>query len=210
MSSSSSARGSRASAPRSKRPPRPSAPRPGRAFWRVTLPVMAPGVVAAALFAFAVSFDQFVDLLFPGAAGRHDPAGRDLCGDPQGLHAGDQRHLDHHHPGLDGADAAVRAALPLRRGALRWPSVEVQSAVPQALRRRRRARRRVARFRRWRVLRPAGPERQRQDDAAARDRRLRRSRRRRDPHRRRADRRRAGASRARSAWCSRTMRCSRI
>jgi spermidine/putrescine transport system permease protein len=29
-------------------------------FWRVTLPVMAPGVVAAALFAFAVSFDQFV------------------------------------------------------------------------------------------------------------------------------------------------------
>lgn len=29
-------------------------------FWRVSLPVMAPGVVAAALFAFAVSFDQFV------------------------------------------------------------------------------------------------------------------------------------------------------
>lgn len=29
-------------------------------FWRVTLPVIAPGVVAAALFAFAVSFDQFV------------------------------------------------------------------------------------------------------------------------------------------------------
>jgi len=33
---------------------------PGQSFWRVTLPVMAPGVVAAALFAFAVSFDQFV------------------------------------------------------------------------------------------------------------------------------------------------------
>ena len=29
-------------------------------FWRVSLPVMAPGVIAAALFAFAVSFDQFV------------------------------------------------------------------------------------------------------------------------------------------------------
>ena len=33
---------------------------PWQTFWRVTLPVIAPGVVAAALFAFAVSFDQFV------------------------------------------------------------------------------------------------------------------------------------------------------
>jgi spermidine/putrescine transport system permease protein len=33
---------------------------PWQAFRRVTLPVIAPGVVAAALFAFAVSFDQFV------------------------------------------------------------------------------------------------------------------------------------------------------
>jgi spermidine/putrescine transport system permease protein len=33
---------------------------PWQAFWRVSLPVMAPGVVAAALFAFAISFDQFV------------------------------------------------------------------------------------------------------------------------------------------------------
>lgn len=33
---------------------------PWQSFWRVTLPVTAPGVVAAALFAFAVSFDQFV------------------------------------------------------------------------------------------------------------------------------------------------------
>ena len=33
---------------------------PLQAFRRVTLPLMAPGIVAAALFAFAVSFDQFV------------------------------------------------------------------------------------------------------------------------------------------------------
>jgi spermidine/putrescine transport system permease protein len=33
---------------------------PWQVFWRVSAPVMAPGVVAAALFAFAVSFDQFV------------------------------------------------------------------------------------------------------------------------------------------------------
>ncbi len=33
---------------------------PWQAFWRVTVPVLAPGITAAALFAFAVSFDQFV------------------------------------------------------------------------------------------------------------------------------------------------------
>jgi len=33
---------------------------PRQTFSRVSLPVMAPGIVAAALFAFAVSFDQFV------------------------------------------------------------------------------------------------------------------------------------------------------
>lgn len=33
---------------------------PWQAFWRITIPVLAPGITAAALFAFAVSFDQFV------------------------------------------------------------------------------------------------------------------------------------------------------
>jgi spermidine/putrescine transport system permease protein len=33
---------------------------PWQTFWRVTLPVLSPGIVAASLFAFAVSFDQFV------------------------------------------------------------------------------------------------------------------------------------------------------
>jgi spermidine/putrescine transport system permease protein len=33
---------------------------PAQTFWRVTVPLLAPGIVAAALFAFAVSFDQFV------------------------------------------------------------------------------------------------------------------------------------------------------
>lgn len=33
---------------------------PWQAFWRVSAPLIAPGMVAAALFAFAVSFDQFV------------------------------------------------------------------------------------------------------------------------------------------------------
>jgi spermidine/putrescine transport system permease protein len=33
---------------------------PAQVFLRVTVPILAPGIVAAALFAFAVSFDQFV------------------------------------------------------------------------------------------------------------------------------------------------------
>jgi spermidine/putrescine transport system permease protein len=33
---------------------------PWQTFWRVTVPVLLPGITAAGLFAFAVSFDQFV------------------------------------------------------------------------------------------------------------------------------------------------------
>lgn len=33
---------------------------PWQVFWHISVPILAPGVVAAALFAFAISFDQFV------------------------------------------------------------------------------------------------------------------------------------------------------
>ena len=33
---------------------------PWQTFWRITVPILLPGLTAAALFAFAVSFDQFV------------------------------------------------------------------------------------------------------------------------------------------------------
>lgn len=42
---------------------------PWRVFFRVTLPFIAPGVIAAALFAFAVSFDQFVISYFLAVPG---------------------------------------------------------------------------------------------------------------------------------------------
>ena len=42
---------------------------PWQTFRRVTLPMVAPGMVAAALFAFAVSFDQFVISYFLAAPG---------------------------------------------------------------------------------------------------------------------------------------------
>ena len=84
----------------------------------VTLPWIASGVVAGALFAFAVSFDQFVVSYFLAAARRCDAAGRDLHGDPQGLHARDQRDLDDHHRDLHGGDAGGIPVLQVRRGAL--------------------------------------------------------------------------------------------
>ena len=42
---------------------------PLQTFLRITLPVIAPGIIAAALFAFAVSFDQFVISYFLAAPG---------------------------------------------------------------------------------------------------------------------------------------------
>lgn len=42
---------------------------PLQTFWRVSLPALMPGIIAAALFAFAVSFDQFVISYFLAAPG---------------------------------------------------------------------------------------------------------------------------------------------
>ena len=42
---------------------------PLQTFLRITLPVIAPGIIAAALFAFGVSFDQFVISYFLAATG---------------------------------------------------------------------------------------------------------------------------------------------
>ena len=43
---------------------------PWQSFWRITVPLVAPGMVAAALFAFAVSFDQFVISYFLAPPGQ--------------------------------------------------------------------------------------------------------------------------------------------
>ena len=39
---------------------------PWRSFWRVQFPLIAPGVISGALFAFATSFDEVVTVLFMG------------------------------------------------------------------------------------------------------------------------------------------------
>jgi putative spermidine/putrescine transport system permease protein len=41
---------------------------PTRTFFRITLPVIAPGVISGALFAFATSFDEVVVTLFLAGA----------------------------------------------------------------------------------------------------------------------------------------------
>jgi spermidine/putrescine transport system permease protein len=42
---------------------------PWQVFWRVSAPIIAPGIVAAALFSFAISFDQFATSYFLSAPG---------------------------------------------------------------------------------------------------------------------------------------------
>ncbi len=92
---------------------------PWQTFRRVTAPLLAPGVIGGGAVRLRRLVRPVRHFLFPGAARRHDAAGRDLWRHPQGLHAGDQRHLDHHHPGVDGRAAADRAILPLRRRTVR-------------------------------------------------------------------------------------------
>jgi putative spermidine/putrescine transport system permease protein len=43
---------------------------PLRTFWKVQMPLILPGVVAGALFAFITSFDEVIVVLFLGAAGQ--------------------------------------------------------------------------------------------------------------------------------------------
>src|SRR5262249_19780513 len=46
---------------------------PTRTFFEVTLPLVKPGVLAGASFAFLVSLDQFPVALFPGSPGHETP-----------------------------------------------------------------------------------------------------------------------------------------
>ena len=43
---------------------------PFRTFWKIQMPLILPGVVSGALFAFITSFDEVVVVLFMGAAGQ--------------------------------------------------------------------------------------------------------------------------------------------
>ena len=71
---------------------------PLRTFRRVQLPLIAPGVLSGALFAFATSFDEVVVVLFmAGGGAAHHPA-PDVGGDP--------RTDQPHHPG--GGDLSDR------------------------------------------------------------------------------------------------------
>jgi len=50
---------------------------PWRTFWRVTLPVIRPGVVAGAVFSFVVSFVDLEKSIFLVGAGPYHAADRD-------------------------------------------------------------------------------------------------------------------------------------
>ena len=88
---------------------------PWQVFWRISAPIIAPGIVAAALFSFAISFDQFATSYFLSAPGVSTLAGRDLFCDPEGVYPGDQCHFGDRDRPIDGNHADLLAALPLQR-----------------------------------------------------------------------------------------------
>ena len=45
--------------------------RPFRVFRQVTLPIIAPGVVSGAIFAFVTSWDEIIVVLFMAGPGQH-------------------------------------------------------------------------------------------------------------------------------------------
>ena len=59
-SSSRSRPASRASTRASRRPPRTCMPGPGSTFWKITFPLVLPGIIGAGLLAFSLSFDDFI------------------------------------------------------------------------------------------------------------------------------------------------------
>ena len=68
---------------------------PVRTFARVQLPIIAPGVVSGALFAFATSFDEVVTVLFMGGLEQRTVPRQMWSGIPRGDQPGDpgRRHL---------------------------------------------------------------------------------------------------------------------
>ena len=68
--------------------------RPVQTFFRVTLPLILPGIVSGALLVFTVSIDDYVITSFVAGVGVDDAAPPDLL-DAEGRgHAGGQRGLD--------------------------------------------------------------------------------------------------------------------
>ena len=85
-------------------------------FFRITLPVIAPGVISGALFAFATSFDEVVVTLFLAGPRAADAAAPDVHRHPREHHADDRRGRDLADPLHD--RPAARARMAARAAAL--------------------------------------------------------------------------------------------
>jgi hypothetical protein len=63
-------------------------------FWKVTLPLIAPGVLAGAMLAFTLSLDDFIITFFHQRPWRHNAADLRLRFAAPRRHAGGQRPVD--------------------------------------------------------------------------------------------------------------------
>ena len=102
---------------------------PATTFWYVTLPLIKPGVLSAALLAFLASFNEFLISLFRHRSGRHDASDPVLEGNSVRIEPDDRRgvvavHRPEHY---DAVAAPARAlANPAPRG--RRPAVRRRRA----------------------------------------------------------------------------------
>ena len=89
---------------------------PWRTFWQVTLPQIAPGVLAAALLVFALSIDDYVITSFVAGVGTTTLPVQIYSMVRRGHHARDQRGL---HPAARGHEPAALRGLPAGAGGAR-------------------------------------------------------------------------------------------
>ncbi len=87
------------------------------AFRRITLPLLAPGILAGALLAFTLSLDDFVITFFVAGPGLHDPARAGLLDGAPGDRTDHQRRQRRPRGAHDTAPSRWRRGWAGTRGA---------------------------------------------------------------------------------------------
>ena len=105
---------------------------PTRTFFKVTLPLIVPGIVAAAMLSFALSLDDFIITYFVSGSTVTYPAVRQRGG--QGRGAAADRRARHRDPGDQPDPARRRDAVPpqARRPSVRYPAATHRRFAPVA------------------------------------------------------------------------------
>ena len=100
-------------------------------FRRIVLPLILPGVISGALFAFVTSFDEVVVALFLTGPGRAHAAAPDVHGHAREHQPGDHRRREPPDPPLGAAVDGARAASSSQRAPARNPGLRAYASPPE-------------------------------------------------------------------------------